>query len=109
MRQSIAEVLILKPCPWVSRLTPGQPSGFVPIGEDWVFQSRLTPGVSVSEHLKWLQGILQFELRKLRKLQEVDVEMICRIRVKERMVTIEAEALFLMHPLHLRTEMSFHP
>lgn len=77
-------------------------------GEDFVFNSRLAPDVSVSEHLKWLHSILQFERKWLRKLQEDGVDMVCRIRVRGRTVTIEPEALLLMHQCHLRTEISFN-
>jgi hypothetical protein len=89
--------------------TSAQQPGFVPDGEDFVFQSRLQPDVSVSEHLKWLHGMLQFERKKLRKLQEDGVDMVCCIRLRERSLTIEPEALLLMHQLHLRTEISFNP
>jgi hypothetical protein len=69
----------------------------------------LQPDVSVSEHLKWLHSMLQFQRKHLRKLQEDGVVMICRIRVRARTVTIEPEALLLMHQCHLQTEISFHP
>lgn len=89
--------------------TSAQQPGFVADGEDFVFRLRLQPDVSVSEHLKWLHGMLHFERKRLRKLQEDGVDMVCRIRVRERSLIIEPEALLLMHQLHLRTEISYNP
>ena len=77
--------------------------------QDFVFQSRLDLGAELSDHLKWLHGILQFERKWLRQLQEAGVEIVCRIRVRARELVIEPEALLLMHQLHLRTEIEFRP
>ena len=71
---------------------------------DLVFSSRLDSESSISEHLKWLRGMLQFERKKLKNLQANGVDMACLIRVKARVVSIEPEALLLMHECHLRTE-----
>ena len=73
-----------------------------------MFPSPLDPTASVSEHLKWLHGMLQFERKRLRQLQEVGVDMVCRIQVSARTLTIEPAALLLMHQCHLRTEIQFY-
>jgi hypothetical protein len=109
MHKCFVEVRIVKPGARASMFTSAQQPGFAPDGEDFVFQSRLEPDASVSEHLKWLYGILEFERKRLAKLQADGVEMVCRIRVRGRTLTIEPEALLLMHQLHLRTEVSFNP
>jgi hypothetical protein len=106
MHECFVELRVVKAGPRASSFAT---AGFTPDGEDFVFQSRLEPTDSVSEHLKWLHGIFQFERRRLRKLQEDGVDMVCRIRVRGRTVSIEPEALLLMHKCHLRTEISFNP
>lgn len=105
MDKIMVEVRIVKPGPRASVFTP---VGFVHDGEDLVFRSRLEPDVSVSDHLKWMHGVLQWERKRWRKLQEEGVKMVCQIRAKERTVTIEPEALLLMHQLHLQMEISLN-
>jgi hypothetical protein len=103
------EVRIISPGPRACSITAERASWFVSDGADLVIQSRLEQDTPVSDHLKWLQGILQFQRRQLRTLQEDGVDMVCRIRVRCRNFAIEPEALLLMHQCHLRTEISFNP
>ena len=109
MNKCYVEVRIISPGPRSGSFTPQEQTGFVADGADFVFQSRVGQDVSVSEHLKWLHGMLQFQRKQLRTLQEDGVDMVCRIRVRARTVSIEPEALLLMHQCHLRTEISFNP
>jgi hypothetical protein len=109
VQQSFVEVRVISPGVRASSVTGEQRTWFVPDGEDLVFRSRLPDGASVSEHLKWLHGMLQFQRKHLRQLQEDGVNMVCRIGVRGRSLLIEPEALLLMHHCHLRTEISFSP
>jgi hypothetical protein len=109
MHKCYVEVRIISPGPRASSITAERASWFVPDGADLVLQSRLEEETPVSDHLKWLQGVLQFQRKHLRNLQEDGVDMVCRIRVRCRTFSIEPEALLLMHQCHLRTEVSFNP
>jgi hypothetical protein len=109
MHKCFVEVRVIKPGMQASSFTGSGQTWFTPDGEDFVFASRLEPTASVSEHLKWLHGMLQFERKRLRQLQEDGVDMFCSIRVRARTLSIEPEALLLMHQCHLRTEISFNP
>ena len=103
------EVRIISPGPRACSITAERASWFVSDGADLVIQSRLEQDTPVSDHLKWLYGVLQFQRKQLRTLQEDGVDMVCRIRVRCRIFSIEPEALLLMHQCHLRTEISFSP
>lgn len=92
-----------------STISGAMHSGFVSEGQDFVFTSKLPEGFSVSEHQKWLHGVLQLERKRLRQLQENGVAVVCRIRVRARSLDIEPEALLLKHQCHLGTEISFNP
>ena len=108
MHKSFVEVRVINPGPRASSLAEANQTWFKADGDDFVCDSRLDPTASVSDHLKWLHGVFQFERKKLRKLQEDGVEMVCRIRLKTRTLSIEPEALLLIHQCHLRTEISFN-
>jgi hypothetical protein len=109
MHKCYVEVRIISPGPRASSFTAEGQTWFVADGADLVFQSRLEQDVPVSDHLKWLHGMLEFQRKQMRTLQEDGVDMVCRIRVRGRTVSIEPEALLLMHQCHLRTEISFNP
>ena len=109
MHKCFVEVRVIKPGVRASSFTTARQTWFVADGEDFVFPSRLDPTASVSEHLKWLHGMLQFERKRLRQLQEDGVDMVCSIRVRGRTLSVEPEALLLMHQCRLRTEISFNP
>jgi hypothetical protein len=109
MQKCFVEVRVIKPGARASSFTGAEQTWFAPDGEDFVFPSRLKPTASVSEHLKWLHGMLEFERKRLRQLQENGVDMVCSVRVRARTLSIEPEALLLMHQCHLRTEISFNP
>ena len=108
MPKSFVEVRIINPGVRASMISGSLHTWFAPQGEDFVFTSKLAEDSSVSEHLKWLHGILEFERKRLRQLQEKGVATVCRIRVRSRSLDIEPEALLLMHQCHLRTEISFN-
>jgi hypothetical protein len=109
MPKSFVEVRIINPGDKANTFTSKRQTRFLPDGKDFVFPSRLPETASVSEHLKWLHGMLYFERKQLRQLQENGLEIICRIRTRSRSLDIDPEALLLMHQCHLRTEISFNP
>lgn len=109
MSKSFVEVRIVNPGERASTISGPLHMWFVPDGQDFVFTSKLPEDSSVSEHLKWLHGMLQFQRKRLRQLQENGVATVCRIRIRARSLEIEPEALLLMHQCHLRTEISFNP
>ena len=108
MPKSFVEVRIINPGTKANSFTSAQRERFVPDGKDFVFASRLGDA-SVSEHLQWLHGMLYFERKQLRQLQENGLDIVCRIRTRARSLDIDPEALLLMHQCHLRTEISFGP
>lgn len=109
MPKSFVEVRIVAPGVRASMISGALHTWFVAEGQDFVFTSKLPEESSVSEHLKWLHGMLEFERKRLRQLQENGVATVCRVRVRGRSLEIEPEALLLMHQCHLRTEISFNP
>jgi hypothetical protein len=77
---------------------------FQPEGDDLVFRSALTGDASVSEHLKWLYGMLKCERKVFRQLEASGTSVVVVIRPHERKLHLTPEALLLMHQFHLSTE-----
>ena len=80
---------------------------FKPEGGELVFRSALAPELSVSEHLKWFHMMLGHHRKFVRQLEEAGIQTVIRIGVRGRSLTIEPEAVFLAHQLHLKTEIEF--
>jgi hypothetical protein len=86
----------------------GQQAGFFPQdGRDFVFRSALGAGHTVSEHMVWLHGILQFERKKIRQAQEAGVEIVILVHLESREVTLSPQAILLAHSLQLPIEICF--
>ena len=109
MHKHRVEVRILNPGDRAQAVQSEFATWFVPDGSDLVFRSALSPELSVSEHLKWFHGMLQFHRKFIRQLEESGIRSVVRISVRERSFTIEPEAVFLAHQLHLTTEIEFRP
>jgi hypothetical protein len=107
MHKHRVEVRILSPGDQAQSVQSHFETWFVPDGSDLVFRSALSPELSVSEHLKWFHGMLQFHRKFIRQLEESGIRSVVRISVRERSFTIEPEAVFLAHQLHLTTEIEF--
>ena len=105
--QSNVEVRILNPGERKQSVLSHFETWFVPDGTDLVFRSQLSPDHSISEHLIWLHGMLQFHRKFLRQLEAAGVCTVVRIGVRGRAFTIEPQAVFLAHQLHLKTEIEF--
>ena len=88
----------------------GQQAGFFRSeGRDFVFRSALGAGHTISEHMIWLHGMLQFERKKIRQAQEAGAEIVIRIYLESREVALSPQAILLAHLLQLPTEISFIP
>jgi hypothetical protein len=109
MHKHRVEVRMLSPGDRAQSVQSHFETWFVPDGSDLVFSSALSPELSVSEHLKWFHGMLQFHRKFIRQLEESGIRTVVRISVRERSFTIEPEAVFLAHQLHLTTEIEFRP
>ena len=109
MHKHRVEVRILSPGDRAQSVQSHFETWFVPDGSDLVFRSALSPELSVSEHLKWFHGMLQFHRKFIRQLEESGIRSVVRISVRERSFAIEPEAVFLAHQLHLTTEIEFRP
>ena len=70
-----------------------------------VFRSALAADQPVSEHLKWLYGVLQHQRKFFRQLEASGVSVVVSIRVHDRQLHLPPEALLLMHQFHLPTEL----
>lgn len=109
MAKSFVEICVVNPGVHAAVFIGKSKATFVPRGDDYVLISGLEPTASVTEHLRWLQTLLDDDRKLLRKLQAEGVLIACRIRVRDRSFFIEPEALLLMHQFHLRTVVSFNP
>jgi len=107
MHKNCVEVRILCPGDRAQSVQTHFETWFVPDGSDLVFKSALASELSVSEHLKWFHGMLQFHRKFIRQLEGSGIRSVVRISVRERSFTIEPEAVFLAHQLHLTTEIEF--
>lgn len=107
MHKHNVEVRILNPGERTHSVQSHFETWFKPDGSDLVFRSALSPELSISEHLKWFHGMLQFHRKFIRQLEEAGVRTVIRIAVRERSFTIEPEAVFLAHQLHMKTEIEF--
>ena len=83
------------------------PTFFLVEGNDLVFRSWLAPDESVSNHLKWLHGMIQHEGAFFRKIGAAGIEVVIGIRSSTRPLCLAPEALLLAHKLHLTTEIRF--
>ena len=109
MHKHRVEVRILNPGDRAQAVQSEFATLFVPDCSDLVFRSALSPELSVSEHLKWFHMMLKYRRKFIRQLEESGIRTVVRISVRERSFTIEPEAVFLAHHLHLTTEIDFRP
>ncbi len=107
MHKHRVEVRILNPGDRAQAIVSEFETWFVPDGSDLVFRSLLAPELSVSDHLKWFHGMLEFRRKFIRQLEESGIRTVVRISVREHSFVIEPEAVFLAHQLHLTTEIDF--
>ena len=70
MHKHRVEIRILSPGNRLQSVQSHFETWFVPEGSDLVFRSALAPELSVSEHLKWFYGMLQFHRKFIRQLEK---------------------------------------
>jgi hypothetical protein len=75
-------------------------------GDDLVFRSALPDTVDVNEHLKWFDGLLQFDRKILRRIDEQGANMVIRILTDSPSFKLSPEAVLLAHRLHLPIEIT---
>jgi len=75
--------------------------------EDFVFRSALGAGHSITEHLKWLHGMLQHDSGLFKKAQQDGYDIVLQIHSEVKEFTVQPEALLLPHKLHLPVEIVF--
>lgn len=107
MHKHRVEVRILRPGERAETVCSHFNTWFKPDGADLVFASALSPELSVSEHLKWFDGMLQWHRKFIRQLEHSGIQSVVRISVRDRSFAIDPEALLLAHQLHLKTEIEF--
>ena len=100
---SLVEIHILSPNASARSIASGV-SFFQPDGDDMVFRSALSSETPVGEHLKWLYGMLQHHRKLFKQLDASGVSMVVAIRVHDRTLDLQPEALLLMHQFHLPTK-----
>lgn len=107
-RHAPVEIRVRKPnADGIARIQKRFPAFFVRDEEDFVFRSALEPSEPVSDHLKWLHCMLQFEGRVFRQLEAAGMGGTVIIRAPAHQLQIEPEALLLAHKLHLKMEVRF--
>src|SRR5690349_3256039 len=101
LRAAPVEVRIRGASPEVLARFGQQAGWFQPDGREFVFRSALGAGHTISEHMVWLHGLLQFERKKIRQAQEAGVEIVIRVHLESREVTLSPQAILLAHSLQL--------
>ena len=104
IRAAPVEVRIRKAPPAIlSEL--GQPAGLFRLeGQDYVFRTGLGEGHSISEHLVWLQGMLQGDYKGFRRALANGADIVLCLYSESREIALSPQAILLAHKLQAPIE-----
>jgi hypothetical protein len=75
--------------------------------EDLVFRSSLGPGHTITEHLKWMLGMVQHDSAEFKRARQEGCDIVLQITSESADFSIEPEALLLPHKLYLPVDITF--